>query len=128
MFDEFPRPTCRSVYTVSDKRLRHGGSGYETILCLSRHTPNSRLIIHQTTTHVLNVFVQCALLTANVIIGHNKYAYRHFAVTSRERSKPCLLGDKLCVNSKIMMYTTNYFQPVPGLLTTCSDPNISGSF
>ena len=21
---------CRSVYTVSDKRLRHGGSGYET--------------------------------------------------------------------------------------------------
>ena len=27
-------------------------------------------------------------------------------------------GDKLCVNSKIMMYTTNYFQPVPGLLPT----------
>ena len=21
---------CRSVYTVSDKHLRHGGSGYET--------------------------------------------------------------------------------------------------
>ena len=36
--------------------------------------------IHQTTTHVHNVFVQCALLTANVIIGHNKYAYRPFAV------------------------------------------------
>ena len=31
MFDDIPRPTCRSVYTVSDKRLRHGGSGYETI-------------------------------------------------------------------------------------------------
>ena len=30
MFDDIPRPTCRSVYTVSDKRLRHGGSGYET--------------------------------------------------------------------------------------------------
>ena len=30
ILDEFPRPTCRSVYTVSDKRLRHGGSGYET--------------------------------------------------------------------------------------------------
>ena len=29
IFDEFPRPTCRSV---SDKRLRRGGSGYETIL------------------------------------------------------------------------------------------------
>ena len=27
ILDEFPRPTCRSV---SDKRLRHGGSGYET--------------------------------------------------------------------------------------------------
>ena len=32
MFDDIPRPTCRSVYTVSDKRLRHGGSGYETRL------------------------------------------------------------------------------------------------
>ena len=31
MFDDIPRPTCRSVYTVSDKHLRHGGSGYETI-------------------------------------------------------------------------------------------------
>ena len=30
MFDDIPRPTCRSVYTVSDKHLRHGGSGYET--------------------------------------------------------------------------------------------------
>ena len=30
ILDEFPRPTCRSVYTVSDKRLRHGGSGNET--------------------------------------------------------------------------------------------------
>ena len=30
ILDEFPRPTCRSVYTVSDKHLRHGGSGYET--------------------------------------------------------------------------------------------------
>ena len=30
MFDDIPRPTCRSVYTVSDKRLCHGGSGYET--------------------------------------------------------------------------------------------------
>ena len=29
MFDDIPRPTCRSVYTVSDKHLRHGGSGYE---------------------------------------------------------------------------------------------------
>ena len=28
---DIPRPTCRSVYTVSDKHLRHGGSGYETI-------------------------------------------------------------------------------------------------
>ena len=27
MFDDIPRPTCRSV---SDKHLRHGGSGYET--------------------------------------------------------------------------------------------------
>ena len=27
ILDEFPRPTCCSV---SDKRLRHGGSGYET--------------------------------------------------------------------------------------------------
>ena len=27
MFDDIP---CRSVYTVSDKHLRHGGSGYET--------------------------------------------------------------------------------------------------
>ena len=24
------RGRCRSVYTVSDKHLRHGGSGYET--------------------------------------------------------------------------------------------------
>ena len=31
ILDEFPRPTCRSVYTVSDKRLRHGGSGNETM-------------------------------------------------------------------------------------------------
>ena len=31
ILDEFPRPTCRSVYTVSDKHLRHGGSGYETM-------------------------------------------------------------------------------------------------
>ena len=30
MFDDIPRPTCRSVYTVSAKYLRHGGSGYET--------------------------------------------------------------------------------------------------
>ena len=30
MFDDIPRPTCRSVYTVSDKHLRHGGSGYAT--------------------------------------------------------------------------------------------------
>ena len=29
ILDDFPRPTCR-VYTVSNKRLRHGGSGYET--------------------------------------------------------------------------------------------------
>ena len=29
ILDEFPRPTCRSV---SDKRLRHGGSGNETNL------------------------------------------------------------------------------------------------
>ena len=34
MFDDIPRPTCRSVYTVSDKHLRHGGSGYETRLTL----------------------------------------------------------------------------------------------
>ena len=27
MFDDIPRPNCRSV---SDKHLRHGGSGYET--------------------------------------------------------------------------------------------------
>ena len=32
MFDDIPRPTCRRVYTVSDERFRHGGSGYETIL------------------------------------------------------------------------------------------------
>ena len=32
MFDDIPRPTCRSVYTVSDKHLRHGGSGYETTI------------------------------------------------------------------------------------------------
>ena len=32
MFDDIPRPTCRSFYTVSDKHLRHGGSGYETTL------------------------------------------------------------------------------------------------
>ena len=31
ILDEFSRPTCRSVYTVSDKHLRHGGSGYETM-------------------------------------------------------------------------------------------------
>ena len=31
MFDNIPRPTCRSVYTVSDKCLRHGGAGYETL-------------------------------------------------------------------------------------------------
>ena len=31
LFDDNPRPTCRSVYTVSDKHLRHGGSGYETM-------------------------------------------------------------------------------------------------
>ena len=34
MFDDIPRPTCRSVYTVSDKHLRHGGSGYETSISL----------------------------------------------------------------------------------------------
>ena len=39
MFDDIPRPTCRSVYTVSDKHLRHGGSGYETnpYACRYRH-------------------------------------------------------------------------------------------
>ena len=31
---------CRSVYTVSDKRLRHGGSGYETIRNGSEHILN----------------------------------------------------------------------------------------
>ena len=31
IFDEFPRPTCRSV---SDKCLYHCGSGYETMLCV----------------------------------------------------------------------------------------------
>ena len=37
MFDDIPRPTCRSVYTVSDKRLRHGGSGYETMCNTCTH-------------------------------------------------------------------------------------------
>ena len=36
MFDDIPRPTCRSVYTVSDKHLRHGGSGYETNVYIHR--------------------------------------------------------------------------------------------
>ena len=30
----FISTTCRSVYTVSDKHLRHGGSGYETSVCV----------------------------------------------------------------------------------------------
>ena len=29
---------CRSVYTVSDKHLRHGGSGYETTVLLLLET------------------------------------------------------------------------------------------
>ena len=44
ILDEFPRPTCRSVYTVSDKRLRHGGSGYETNHCLQILYPTNFLI------------------------------------------------------------------------------------
>ena len=34
MFDDIPRPTCRSV---SDKHLRHGGSGYETTGIVQLH-------------------------------------------------------------------------------------------
>ena len=34
MFDDIPSPTCRSV---SDKHLRHGGSGYETSVGSDRH-------------------------------------------------------------------------------------------
>ena len=56
MFDDIPRPTCR-VYTVSDKHLRHGGSGYETRFCvhaqvsvlhiLHAHPPLSFLMLVQ---------------------------------------------------------------------------------
>ena len=35
MFESIPRPTSR-VYTLCDKRLRHGGSGYETSEPLSQ--------------------------------------------------------------------------------------------
>ena len=37
--------TCRSVYTVSDKRLRHGGSGYETT-CRSVYTVSDKRLRH----------------------------------------------------------------------------------
>ena len=46
MFDDIPRPTCRSVYTVSDKRLRHGGSGYETKAGTHVTLPNCRDLAH----------------------------------------------------------------------------------
>ena len=54
IFDDVPRPTCRSVNTVSDKHLRHGGSGYETNRSLPR--PHLMRFTDCMSVHCLNNF------------------------------------------------------------------------
>ena len=80
MFDDIPRPTCRSVYTVSDKHLRHGGSGYETTLrVVYRYSPE------EAPAHLLIVTL-CDVLS----LAPGDCTIRH-------RTNPTSVATKVCV-------------------------------